>query len=209
MTAFGIGKRFLLPLMIAGICLASADLFGQSSRSKLTIMVKARTDDDKQVEDFDVDTDSSATETRVTTEMETAKLYIQVKNKYEKPVTCQLEWYFFTENTPEYDAEDEGSPDETASIFDAGKKEITIEGNGGMIEESPESKPFVFKVTDKLVDNFRSGTEKHTVMTGGDVYDGYVVLLTKGGRIITQTAKPSKYLKEEWIKKIQEYSSGK
>ena len=114
----------------------------------------------------------------VDTEMDVCTLMIGVKNGGEDDVSCALEWYFLSEDVVTGET----------GIFDHGKNEIVIAA-GTVMKEDAVSKAFVVST---------DGPN-----TWGVVYEGYIILVTRGGQILAKDSNSGRYLSEEWIIKCR------
>ena len=184
-----IGKRGFILLILAVLLSASAS-FGAGT--KFTLLVRDKPESDTVSTD-DPKENANGDEFTVSTDVDTeiCTLTVKVKMRGEPSRDCQLEWAFVSENLKKTDA------DEERVVFCTGQKDLSLQENVEQAE-TIVSKPFVFttSVSDKGKGN---GNEKMS----GDVYEGYVVLLTSNGEIIASKASSSKYLKDEWIEKVR------
>lgn len=157
----------------------------------LSMKVNKDSEEDSTVEEYTVEHPDSVDEMRVSSDVEICTLELKFRNKDDRPVTGQLEWYFITERTPLYDANAVARPEPDVVIFDGGKKDITVPADE-TLNEAVVSKPIVF-------------TDTNGVVFEGDVLDGYVVRLIVDGKVVAEEAKPSRYLKDEWVEKLRKF----
>ena len=80
-------------------------------------------------------------------------------------------------------------------IFSPGKKNISLSEKVAL-KEAVSSDPFVFK---KISSSYSNADDK----LSGDVYEGYIVLVTKDGEILAKASNSSRYLKDEWLKRCK------
>ena len=202
MKCFGIGRSFFY-VLVAVVFWGGISPVVAEGKTKISMDVKARTDDDSSVDDYEIEADDYTKTSRVTMMFETCRLEIELKNKSDQDFTCQLEWYFISEKTPEYNANYDRAPDPVVGVFDSGKKTITLK-SGGKVEEEVTSEPFMF-VEDES--SYVGEWERDEAIYSGDVYEGYAVFLTSSGEVLAQDSSSSRYLKEEWISKLKKYKA--
>lgn len=172
-------------LWVFAVCLCLAD-----SPVKVSLSIKDRVEKSDS-RDEEIKENGAGTEITITTELEeeVCTLEVSLRQSSQDELSCQLEWYFLSEYTAGNRA------DEVVKIFSPGSKEIRL---AKMAREkiSVVSDPFVFKTIsrdDSSADDLISG----------DVYKGYIVLVTSDGEILAKASNSSLYLKEEWLSKCR------
>jgi hypothetical protein len=185
-----VGKQIFVPLLFAALLWSAGESFAQSNGPKVTLMVKDKSERDKdRKEDIKEDVNGNEVTTTTDRETESCMLTLNIKQSGEPRISCQLEWYFLSENTK--NAKDKG----TTVIFSPGKKDLSLQDNV-VLEESITSEPFV------LTSISRSNADSDDKISG-DVYKGYIVLVRQGGEILAKASNSSRYLKDEWIVKCK------
>jgi len=126
------------------------------------------------------------------TKTKTCTLSIRVSNHDDDEGACQLEWYFISEQTK--------SGDTVLTVVHPGKKQITL-GSNATVEETVTAK-FVFRQHESpSILNYPF--DRHS-WEAGDVYAGYIVLVTANGEILAKESNTSRFLKDEWIEKCRQ-----
>jgi hypothetical protein len=182
-----IGKRGFT-LLILAVLLSAGASFGAGTKFTLSVKDKSESETES-TEDIKEDGHGNEHITIKDTDMEICTLTVKVKMRGEPSRDCQLEWAFISEYTKSADA------DEERVVFCTGKKNISLQENVELVE-TIVSDPFFYAV---ITSDKNNATDK----ISGDVYEGYVVLLTSNGEILASKANTSKYLKDEWIEKIR------
>jgi hypothetical protein len=104
-----------------------------------------------------------------------------------------VEWGLISKRTP---ARGEKEP----VVFQSEKISLTVPA-GEEVQKSIKAKTMVF--SDKTVTRTTGEGSSSNRTRSGDVYAGYVVIVRSGGEILAQDASTSRYLKEDWIAKLQ------
>ena len=156
--------------------------------TKFTLLVKDKVKSDRQSTDKDFE-NGYVRATDLDTEICT--LTVKVKMRGDPSSDCQLEWAFISENTTS--AESDGE----RVVFCTGKKKISLQNNVERVETLVADK-FVYTT---IVSNAGGSTDKMY----GDVYEGFVVLLTSNGEILAMDASSKRYEKDEWIEKVRSF----
>jgi len=181
----------LIFLLFAG--LLSVESRGAEMRHQISLSVDASTEQSRKKVSTSEDRPNSTATTTVESDSEICTLEIGVKNDSDQEDACLLEWYFISRKTPV-------RGDKETVVFDSGKEELTLKKGSGE-KRTAISKPFVFTV--KTIDQVGydavddMGHSKRTRQ--GDTYEGYVVLVKAGGKIINQESSSSIYLTDEWL----------
>jgi len=182
--------RPLTALLVGILWVSAGRLYAAEGPVKIALSVKDRVEQE-EARDEDIKENAEGTEITTTTELETevCTLSISISLKSPEEAACRLEWYFLSEYTA--GRED----DEVVKIFSPGSKDLRLK-KAVKEELSIVSDPFVFKTIQR--DNSSSDDK-----SSGDVYKGYIVLVTSGGEILAKASNSSRYLKEEWISKCK------
>ena len=187
----------LILLLLAG--LLSGESRGEEIRHQISLSVDGSTEQSRKKVSSSEDRPNATATTTVESESEICTLEIGVKNDSEQEDACSLEWYFISRKTPV-------RGDKETVIFDSGKEELTLQ-KGSVEKRTAISKPFVFTV--KTIDRVGyddiddKGNSKRTRQ--GDTYEGYIVLVKAGGKIINQESNSSVYLTDEWLARCEAF----
>lgn len=181
-----IGKQVFISLLLVTCWLSAGDSFAVG----VSLKVKDSSDSNEDRNEVIIE-DSNGDDQTTTTDTETEICTLTVTLKQSKvPLdSCQLEWYFLSEKTRNSKRKPE------VLVFSPGKKSISW-GDKIVLTETITSEPFVFNRVSRS--NSTSDDAEQ-----GDVYKGYIVLVTQKGRIIAKSSNSSRYLKTEWLIKCK------
>jgi len=181
-------KRIFIPWILIVLLVAAGESFAVANEANVTLKVTARTERNKErSEQIRSNVRGNDISTFTDTETETCTLFVEVRMLYKPTLDCQLEWVFLSENV-------KNARDKRATvIFSPGKKTLSLEDSVWQ-EETITSDPFVFTTITR-------GNSADRI--SGDVYKGYIVLVTQGGNILAQASNSGRYLKEEWISSVR------
>lgn len=186
MNGFSFRKTDLLRVLLFACLCCAIDGFGASKKSPISLMVDDKTEKSED-EQEDISEDGNGDEITTLTESETeiCTLTVRIQNKGEQPQACQMEWYFISEQMQGDELE--------KVIFQCGKKDLSLPVDSE-IEETVTSNPFVFTTVSKD----RGDVDDQET---GDVYEGFIVLLTSEGKVLVGKGSSARYLKPEWLDK--------
>jgi hypothetical protein len=182
-----VDKRILFLVMAGAVLWLPAFSMAEDSAMDVSLRVKQTTSRDKSLTEEEKVL-NNGDELLTTTELETevCTLEVSVKQRGSASATCQLEWYFISDNVKKID--DKG----TLIIFDAGKRTLKLEENVER-KESLVSNPFEMRLITRSSDNVDSDSLK------GDAYKGYIVLVTSNGEVLAKASNSTRFLKREWL----------
>ena len=155
------------------------------SKLSLRLAVKDRTEDDEDHYEKEWET-STEVRTEITdTEMETCALSIRLKNCAEQGGVCCLDWFFLSEDVVTGEV----------GIAKHGRKQIRVPAST-VLEDAFVSDPFIVTTVTRSW-----GRDQQS--RWGWTYDGYIVLVTSGGKILAQDSNSSRYLSDKWLEKCR------
>lgn len=164
----------------------ASDVAGSSgSTLSLRLSVKDKTEDDEDHYEKEWETATEVRTEITDTEMEVCALTIALKNSAEQGGICRLEWVFLSEDVVTGEV----------GIGQRGRKQIRVPASAEM-EEIVVSEPFV-------VTNVTRSWGRDQQSRWGWAYEGYIVLVTRGGKILAQDSNSSRYLSDKWIEKCR------
>ena len=141
--------------------------------------------------------------TKTKSEIQHYELQVTVANTGKEEGTFDLEWYFV--KRPLDAKGKKGDPE----VCEKGTKTLTIGGMKRVVHPvksaaltSSESKTNNNGNNNNNRNNNNSSTTKSIT---GAVYGGYVVLLRVDGKVIAKYSPDRKYLKDEWVRKLEAY----
>ena len=174
-------KSFGACLLLAVVVLSPLNSFARAS-VKLTIDDAVTTDED-HYEDETSDSEGRVHVTITDTETEVVTLSLTAKSAMDQLVHVQFECYFVVEDV----ALDE------KKVLEFKRKQVSL-SPGETVEEMFTADPFT--VTTVARDD--------RVSIAGHAYEGYIVLITDGSRVVAQKSNSTRYLKREWLQKCQQ-----
>jgi hypothetical protein len=188
-----IGKRRFTRWVLAIMLVSAGASFGAGTRVSLQVKDKVKSDT-KSFDEFKNFSSGDGGEWTLSTDKETeiCTLTVMMKLRGEPSRDCQLEWAFISECLKKI------GDDEARVVFCTGKKKISLQENV-KLENTIVSDPFIFTTSTQ------SGVSNPTDRTSGDVYEGYVVLLTSNGEILAMDASSKRYEQDEWIEKVRNF----
>jgi hypothetical protein len=192
-------KHIWICLMVATACLMAADTFAAASKMKISLSATGRAKREKPVKiDDEVETANSLTVTTGETETEVCTVTVKLKSSEEAPVTGQLEWCFISDHSSGKIVDYSPVKPERA-MYGPGKKSITLPP-GEIVEEIIVSAPFIYEEKTVETESYTgNGNTTSRDYETGDVYKGFLILLTVDGEIVATKASTSSYAKEEWV----------
>jgi len=178
-----IEKRMSAAMVLVCMLFSAGTALGAGPRVSLTVKAKTACNEDskEKVKEYSV--------TTTDTETEICTLMGKIKMRGVSKAECQLEWAFLSEKPKDSKNKAE------VVIFSPGKKKITLQENVAM-EMPVLSATFVYEVIS--IDHWANSHDK----ISGDVYKGYIVLVTSNGEVLNKASNSSRYLKDEWIEKV-------
>ena len=165
----------------------SSRAFSGASGSSLSLRlsVKDRTEDDEDHFEKEWETATEFRTEITDAEMEVCALNVALKNTAEEGGVCSLVWFFL--------AEDVVSGDVVIAKQD--RKQLVVEASSEMKEVLVSDAFVVTEVTRSW------GSDQQS--RWGWIYEGYIVLVTRGGEIIAQDSNSSRYLSDKWLAKCR------
>jgi hypothetical protein len=199
-----LGRRYFIPLFVVAALLMLGDVFAASSKSKVSILVKDRSEKSDDKGEDEVEKESSITETAFQSETEIVTLTLKIKNGGDLPLTGQLEWCFIYDYSSgkHKDSRDRVPAEAVAATFSPGKKKVTLEPDS-VLEEIVISDPFRYEEKTVDTENYNNGYTTSYDYETGNIYKGYLVLFTVDGEVVAMKSNSSRYIKDEWIEKCR------